>query len=53
MDYGTDVFYARLAERAIAGWRDWNASFGETLYHETGFLVLSAAPMHFASGSGT
>ncbi len=49
MDYGTDEFYARLAERAIDGWRAWNARFDEPLYHEVGFLLLS----HEALGEGT
>ena len=41
MDYGTDELYARLAERSIAGWREWNVRFGERLYHEVGFLLLT------------
>jgi glycine/D-amino acid oxidase-like deaminating enzyme len=41
MDYGTDEFYARLAERAIDGWRAWNERFADDLYQEVGFLLLS------------
>ena len=52
MDYGTDEFYARLAERAIAGWRAWNARFGETLYHEVGFLLLTREPLREGTFEG-
>ncbi len=44
-DYGSDLFYTRLAREAIAGWRNWNAESGQTLYHETGFLILTAQEM--------
>ena len=44
-DYGSDLFYTRLAREAIAGWRRWNAESGQTLYHETGFLILTGQAM--------
>jgi sarcosine oxidase / L-pipecolate oxidase len=43
--YGNDELYTALAERAIVRWRDWNAEFGTTLYHETGVMFLSRAEM--------
>jgi glycine/D-amino acid oxidase-like deaminating enzyme len=45
MDYGPDEAYAALMERALEGWRAWNRSWGETLYHETGVTFLARAPM--------
>jgi glycine/D-amino acid oxidase-like deaminating enzyme len=45
MDYGSDLLYVELMERAIPLWREWSAAWGEPLYHEDGFLVLSDAPM--------
>ena len=34
IEYGGDAVYERLAERARAGWLDWNAElFGEEIYH--------------------
>ncbi|MEM1321445.1 MAG: FAD-dependent oxidoreductase [Bacteroidota bacterium] len=45
MEYGADREYADMAEQAIDGWRAWNALFGETLYHEVGFLLLCRQPM--------
>jgi glycine/D-amino acid oxidase-like deaminating enzyme len=41
MDYGRDVLYTEMGERAIARWREWNERWGEDLYHEDGFLVMS------------
>ena len=40
MEYGADEDYTALAERALGGWREWNAEFGVVLFHETGVLVL-------------
>lgn len=40
MDYGADLFYAELGERALAGWRRWNREWGEELFHEVGFLMM-------------
>jgi len=44
MDYGADVFYTELMEECFLGWERWNQDWGEDLYHQTGFLVLAAAP---------
>jgi sarcosine oxidase / L-pipecolate oxidase len=41
LDYGGDDSYMALMERALDGWRAWNASFREPLFHETGVLFLS------------
>ena len=40
MEYGSDQEYFKMAEMAIEGFREWNALFKETLYHEVGFLML-------------
>ncbi|NDV44834.1 NAD(P)/FAD-dependent oxidoreductase [Flagellimonas sediminis] len=40
MEYGSDIEYFTMAERAIGIWKEWNAFFGKTLYHEVGFLML-------------
>ncbi|HUF38375.1 MAG TPA: FAD-dependent oxidoreductase [Anaerolineales bacterium] len=45
MDYGADGFYMDLMRRAFEGWDEWNAGWGETLYRETGVLMLSRAEM--------
>ena len=44
LDYGGDVEYTLLAERALDGWRAWNRS-GDPLFHETGVMFLSRDPM--------
>jgi glycine/D-amino acid oxidase-like deaminating enzyme len=44
-DYGSDDDYTNLAAEALPIWREWNAAFGETLFHETGILALTGAPM--------
>jgi len=41
MDYGCDTQHTAMGERSIEGWRAWNAKWGEDLYHECGFLVMS------------
>lgn len=48
-DYGSDVHYAELMEQALAGWRAWNETWREPLFHETGCAFLSSEPM--AEGS--
>jgi glycine/D-amino acid oxidase-like deaminating enzyme len=45
IDYGADDDYTALGERAIAGWRAWNAKWPQPLFHETGVTFLSRAPM--------
>jgi len=45
MDYGPDEDYMVLGEQALAGWRRWNADWGEDLYHEVGVMFVSRAPL--------
>jgi glycine/D-amino acid oxidase-like deaminating enzyme len=45
MDYGADRFYHEFADAALAVWDEWNAAWPSPLYHEDGFLILSAGPM--------
>jgi len=40
-DYGEDELYTEMAEAALTGWDRWNDRWGDTLYHQDGFLVLS------------
>ncbi len=40
LDYGSDDFYMAMMEAAFPLWREWNARWGEELYHEVGFLVM-------------
>ncbi len=40
MEYGADREYMDMVEAAIDGWHAWNEQFGDTLYHEVGFLML-------------
>ena len=49
MDYGDDGLYSSLCAEAIEGWHRWNAGWGQELYHEDGFLLMSSVPM--AAGS--
>ena len=44
MDYA-DEFYMELMAETFAGWHAWNRRWGEELYHEVGFLVLSREEM--------
>ena len=41
MDYATDEQHTTMGELSIRRWREWNARWGEELYHEVGFLVMS------------
>lgn len=45
MDYGADEFYTSHMERALDAWRGWNAMFGEEVFHETGAMFVTRAPM--------
>ena len=45
MDYGADSFYLDWMAQAFEIWDAWNAAWGETLYHETGVLMLSRSEM--------
>lgn len=42
MEYGTDVEYMEMMEECFPVWRAWNDLFKDRLFHETGFLLLSA-----------
>jgi len=44
-DYGADEFYTELMEVCIPRWREWNSKWGEELYHEVGFLIMSSEEM--------
>ena len=41
MDYGSDELYMQLMEEAFEGWGRWNEELGETVFHQTGYLMLS------------
>jgi glycine/D-amino acid oxidase-like deaminating enzyme len=45
MDYGSDDQHTAMGERSLTRWRAWNAKWGEDLYHEVGFLVMSRDEM--------
>lgn len=44
-DYGADEDYTALMERALEGWRRWNAAWPEPLFHEVGVLFVCRGPM--------
>jgi sarcosine oxidase / L-pipecolate oxidase len=44
-DYGADLDYTALGERALEGWRRWNAAWPVPRFHETGAAFLTRAPM--------
>ncbi len=41
MDYAQDEQHTAMGELSIQRWREWNTHWGEDLYHEVGFLVMS------------
>lgn len=41
MDYAQDEQHTAMGECSIQRWREWNARWGEELYREVGFLVMS------------
>jgi len=43
--YGSDETYTQLMEEALPIWREWNRRWPEPLFHETGVLTLTKAPM--------
>src|SRR5580700_1274691 len=45
LDYGPDDAYLDLMEEALDGWRRWNEAWAAPLFHETGVVFLSRAPM--------
>jgi len=45
MDYGRDEQHTAMGEHSIERWSEWNARWGEDLYHEVGFLVMSREDM--------
>ncbi|HEX3761165.1 MAG TPA: FAD-dependent oxidoreductase, partial [Kofleriaceae bacterium] len=44
-DYGADADYTALGERALDGWRRWNAAWAVPRFHETGVAFLTRSPM--------
>lgn len=48
-DYGPDETYTELMERALAEFRTYNARLSRPLFHETGLLFASRAPMAVGS----
>ncbi|RMG29566.1 MAG: FAD-dependent oxidoreductase [Bacteroidetes bacterium] len=51
MEYGSDEEYMAMAEASLQGWHAWNDLFGDTLYHETGYLITSSQPLEAAPHS--
>ncbi len=45
IDYGADEQYTELGERALAGWRRWNAAWPVARFHEVGVTFLSRSAM--------
>jgi len=43
MEYGTDIEYMDMAIESLEQWRLWNEVLGETIFHETGFLLTSSS----------
>ncbi len=41
MDYGNDVLLTEWMESAIPAWWEWTRRWGQALFHEDGFLLLS------------
>jgi len=44
-DYGADEDYTILGERALDGWRRWNATWRTPRFHETGVSFLTRGAM--------
>lgn len=45
MEYGADVQYMEMVEEALPGFRGWNESLDEVLFHETGVTMFTRGPM--------
>lgn len=45
MEYGRDELYMTMVEAALPVWRQWNETLNETLFHETGVLMVTRQPM--------
>jgi glycine/D-amino acid oxidase-like deaminating enzyme len=45
MDYGGDALYTAMGVLSLQRWRQWSERWGEGLYHEDGFLILTDGPM--------
>jgi sarcosine oxidase / L-pipecolate oxidase len=45
MDYGTDDLYTELGEICLTRWHELNRRWGESLYNETGLVVMAREPM--------
>jgi glycine/D-amino acid oxidase-like deaminating enzyme len=45
MEYGPDEVYMAMVEASLVGWRQWNEAWRESVYHETGLVMLTRAPM--------
>ncbi len=49
MDYGRDAQYTEMGVLSLQRWRQWNERWGEALYHEDGFLILTDGLMQAGS----
>jgi glycine/D-amino acid oxidase-like deaminating enzyme len=49
MDYGRDAQYTAMGLLSLRRWRQWNEEWGENLYHEDGFLIMTGGPMQAGS----
>jgi glycine/D-amino acid oxidase-like deaminating enzyme len=45
MEYGHDVQYMEMAEKAMEGWRQWNSEWSEPLFHESGVCMMTRNEM--------
>ncbi|MCY3836561.1 MAG: FAD-dependent oxidoreductase [Anaerolineaceae bacterium] len=45
MDYGSDELYMDWMEEAFPRWHEWNELWGEELYHEDGFVIMTREEM--------
>jgi glycine/D-amino acid oxidase-like deaminating enzyme len=62
MDYAADAQHTAMGLLSLERWKAWNARWGNDLYHEDGFLVMSRGEMlpggfehdsfHYLSGLG-